>query len=81
METFRLLLLNGDELPEAVLLTVRSGELLAKMPATAKPSGGLDCLGGLRSLGLLGNHVGHTNLPLGIFVNLYRRARESGSAP
>jgi hypothetical protein len=51
------------------------------MPATAKPSGRLLGGRGLRGLGLLRNNLSHTNLPLGKFVNLCRRARESGSAP
>ena len=77
----RLLLFDSDELAEAIAVTIRSGELLTKMPSAAEPSGGLGGLGGLRGLGLLSNNVSHTNLPLGILVNLYRCARESGSAP
>jgi hypothetical protein len=35
----------------------------------------------VRRIGLLSNHVSHTNLPFGKFVYLLRRTRESGSAP
>jgi len=76
-----LLSLDSDELTEAVAVTIRSGELLPKMPATAEPSGRLLGGRGLRGLGLLRNNLSHTNLPLGKFVNLLRRTRESGSAP
>jgi hypothetical protein len=79
-----LLSLDSDELTEAIAVTVRSGKLLTKMPPTAETSGRLGnllSLRGLRGLGLLSNHVSHTNLPLGKFVNLCRCARESGSAP
>jgi len=76
-----LLSLDSDELTEAIAVTIRSGELLPKMPATAETSGRLLGNGGLRGLGLLRNNLSHTNLPLGKFVNLCRCARESGSAP
>ena len=76
-----LLALDGDELTEAIAVTIRSGKLLPKMPTPTETSGRLYGLGGLRGTGLLSNNVSHTNLPFGKFVNLLRCSRESGSAP
>jgi len=75
------------KLTEVIHSAVRGNVLLAKMPASSRVAPEqmhvilLLGLRGLRGTGLLSNNVSHTNLPLGKFVNLLRRTRESGSAP
>ena len=60
-----LLALDSDELTEAIFLTSRSGELLAKMPAASPTRRLLRGRVGRGSL-LSRNGIRHTNLPVGM---------------